>query len=131
MTVVSLRDVIKRTANGEKVVNGANLSVDDGEIVAVLGAADSGKGTLLSLIAGRQQASAGEIRIRGVVANKVPAGVHSRGEWLKIFDAGGCALVSAKVTSAGIRVAIVRGTGCRAFARGSRSLPARGTRAHN
>jgi hypothetical protein len=33
--------------------------------------------------------------------------------------------VSAKVTSAGIRVAIVRGTGCRAFAPGSRSLPAR------
>ena len=72
MTVVSLRDVIKRTINGEKVVNGANLSVDDGEIVAVLGAAGSGKGTLLDLIAGRQQASAGEIRIRGVVANMVP-----------------------------------------------------------
>jgi multiple sugar transport system ATP-binding protein len=72
MTVVSLRDVIKRSINGEKVVNGANLSVDDGEIVAVLGAAGSGKGTLLDLIAGRLKASAGEIRIRGVVANKVP-----------------------------------------------------------
>jgi multiple sugar transport system ATP-binding protein len=72
MTVVSLRDVIKRIANGAEVVKRANLSVDDGEIVAVLGAADSGKGTLLNLIAGRQHASAGEIRIRGVVANNVP-----------------------------------------------------------
>ncbi|HET6194049.1 MAG TPA: ABC transporter ATP-binding protein [Trebonia sp.] len=84
MTVVSLRDVIKRTINGEKVVNGANLSVDDGEIVAVLGAAGSGKRALFDLITGRLKATAGEILIRGVVANEVPprdrdvAMVHSK-----------------------------------------------------
>jgi len=72
LAVISLRDITKRTANGTEVVRRANLAVDDGEIVAVLGPAGSGKGTLLNLIAGRQHVSAGEVRIRGILANDVP-----------------------------------------------------------
>jgi ABC-type sugar transport system ATPase subunit len=72
LVVISLRDITKRAANGTEVVKRVNLAVDDGEIVAVLGSAGSGTGTLLNLIAGRQHATSGEVRIGGIVANDLP-----------------------------------------------------------
>ncbi|MEQ8756999.1 MAG: ABC transporter ATP-binding protein [Coleofasciculus sp. G1-WW12-02] len=43
-----------------------NMHIESGEFVSVVGASGSGKSTLLRLIAGLEQATAGEIRVDGV-----------------------------------------------------------------
>jgi NitT/TauT family transport system ATP-binding protein len=43
-----------------------NMHIESGEFVSVVGASGSGKSTLLRLIAGLDQATAGEIRVDGV-----------------------------------------------------------------
>lgn len=50
---------------GLLVLNRTSLSVQSGEMVALLGANGSGKSTLLRLAAGALQASAGKVKIRG------------------------------------------------------------------
>ena len=54
---------------GEPVLTGADLTVDDGEILAVLGASGSGKSTLLRAIAGLQQPRSGRIEIASVTTD--------------------------------------------------------------
>ncbi|MEP7350689.1 MAG: nitrate ABC transporter ATP-binding protein [Sphingorhabdus sp.] len=50
---------------GTSVLNDINLSVAEGEFVAILGFSGTGKTTLISLIAGLQEPDSGEILIRG------------------------------------------------------------------
>ncbi len=50
---------------GTPVLNDINLSVTEGEFVAILGFSGTGKTTLISLIAGLLEADSGEILIRG------------------------------------------------------------------
>ena len=53
------------------ILNSVNFSIDEGEIVSLLGASGSGKTTLLRLIAGLEVLKYGSIEIDGVtVANK-------------------------------------------------------------
>lgn len=59
---------------GNQVFTGANLTLDDGEILGLLGASGSGKSTLLRVIAGLQPPQAGTIEIAGVVTDD--AGHH-------------------------------------------------------
>ena len=47
------------------VLNDINLRIAEGEFVAIVGFSGSGKSTLISLIAGLQQADAGEVLIKG------------------------------------------------------------------
>jgi nitrate/nitrite transport system ATP-binding protein len=47
------------------VLNGIDLSVDEGEFVAILGFSGTGKTTLISLIAGLIEADSGEVLVRG------------------------------------------------------------------
>ena len=52
------------TSNGElDILKGINLSIRDGESVAIVGAAGSGKSTLLGLMAGLDQHTQGSIRL--------------------------------------------------------------------
>jgi nitrate/nitrite transport system ATP-binding protein len=47
------------------VLNDINLRIEEGEFVAIVGFSGSGKSTLISLIAGLQQADAGEVLVKG------------------------------------------------------------------
>src|ERR1700712_3877052 len=54
-------------------VEGADLTVADGELFAILGPSGSGKTTVLRMIAGFEQPTAGTIRLGGVEVTEVPA----------------------------------------------------------
>jgi nitrate/nitrite transport system ATP-binding protein len=54
---------------GTPVLNGINLTVEEGEFVAILGFSGTGKTTLISLIAGLIEADAGEVLVRGQPVN--------------------------------------------------------------
>jgi len=56
-----------------KVLDGINLSVTDGETVAIVGPSGSGKTTLLILLAGLEQPQSGEIRMDGITLNPLDA----------------------------------------------------------
>jgi putative spermidine/putrescine transport system ATP-binding protein len=54
-------------------VNDVDLTVDDGELFAILGPSGSGKTTVLRMIAGFEQPTAGVIRLGGVDVTGLPA----------------------------------------------------------
>src|ERR1700712_728606 len=64
-----------RARRGHDVVavEGADLTVADGELFAILGPSGSGKTTVLRMIAGFEQPTAGTIRLGGVDVTEVPA----------------------------------------------------------
>ena len=68
MTVLELRDVHRVHGTGETAVNaldGISLSVDPGELVAVMGPSGSGKSTLLNLAGGLDSPTSGQILVDG------------------------------------------------------------------
>ena len=74
--MVSARGVVKTFGQGRaarRVLDGADLDVARGEIVAVLGRSGSGKSTLLHLLGGLDRPEAGRIEVAGVA-------VHEAGE---------------------------------------------------
>ena len=60
---VTLAGVGKRFERGPVVLQGIDLTVDQGEFVALLGASGCGKSTLLRLVAGLEAPTAGEVRL--------------------------------------------------------------------
>jgi putative spermidine/putrescine transport system ATP-binding protein len=64
-----------RIGRGRKIValEGADLAVGDGELFAILGPSGSGKTTVLRMIAGFEQPTAGTIRLGGVDVTALPA----------------------------------------------------------
>lgn len=56
-----------------KVLDGVDLSVEDGETLAIVGPSGSGKTTLLILLAGLEQPLGGEIRLDGIALNSLDA----------------------------------------------------------
>ena len=70
---VELIGVRKEFSTGTVAVEGADLCVSDGELFAILGPSGSGKTTVLRMIAGFEQPTAGEIRLGGVDVTGLPA----------------------------------------------------------
>jgi multiple sugar transport system ATP-binding protein len=66
---IVLEHVTRRFADGTVAVNDANLNVDDGEFMILVGPSGSGKSTTLNMIAGLEDVTEGEIRIGGRVVN--------------------------------------------------------------
>jgi len=67
--LIELRDVTKVYGKGESEVRalaGANLRIDDGEFVAVMGASGSGKSTCLNVLGCLDKPTAGSYLFRGV-----------------------------------------------------------------
>ena len=69
MTAIELTNIHLGYPNGNRVFDGAELTVAEGEILGVLGASGSGKSTLLRLIAGVQHPHAGTVTIAGKIAD--------------------------------------------------------------
>jgi ABC-type lipoprotein export system ATPase subunit len=68
MAAVHARGLVKAFGEGRaarRVLDGADLDVEPGEVVAVLGRSGSGKSTLLHLLGGLDRAEAGTIEIAG------------------------------------------------------------------
>ena len=76
-TLVSLKDVVKRYQRGKQsveVLHGVNLSIEQGEFLALMGPSGSGKTTLLNLIAGLDQPTEGEVTVAGERIDKLSGG---------------------------------------------------------
>ncbi|WP_277587413.1 ABC transporter ATP-binding protein [Psychrobacillus antarcticus] len=68
MTIFTINDVRKTFITGEvaeEILKGIDLSLQQGEITALVGASGSGKSTLLTIAAGLQPASDGQITFNG------------------------------------------------------------------
>jgi ABC-type lipoprotein export system ATPase subunit len=69
MAVVRARGLVKTFGEGRvarRILDGADLEVQAGEVVAVLGRSGSGKSTLLHLLGGLDRPEAGSIELGGV-----------------------------------------------------------------
>jgi thiamine transport system ATP-binding protein len=74
--VLEVRDITV-AFDGPPVLRGASLSVDDAEVVALLGPSGSGKSTLLRVIAGLVVPTSGSVHLDGRDITRVPT--HRRG----------------------------------------------------
>ena len=63
--MLELRDIGKVYANGTRALSRVALTVEAGEIVAVVGGSGCGKSTLLRLVSGLDQATEGEVVVDG------------------------------------------------------------------
>ncbi|MFQ5857093.1 MAG: ABC transporter ATP-binding protein [Anaerolineae bacterium] len=71
MAVVEARG-IKKHFGEVKAVDGVDLSIQEGELLAILGPSGCGKTTLMRLIAGLEKPTAGDIFIGGRVVTELP-----------------------------------------------------------
>ena len=68
MVILETRDLKKQYGTGETAVHalaGENLSVENGEFVAVVGTSGSGKSTLLHMLGGLDRATSGKVYVDG------------------------------------------------------------------
>src|ERR1041385_5839712 len=71
MASVAIRDV-RKAFGSTNIIHGVDVSINDGEFVVLVGPSGCGKTTLLRMIAGLENITAGEIRIGDRVVNNVP-----------------------------------------------------------
>ena len=71
MAEIAIRNVSKRYRDGTVAVRDFNLDITDGELMILVGPSGCGKTTLLRMIAGLEEITAGEIVIGGRVVNEL------------------------------------------------------------
>lgn len=67
-TLIGLKNVVKAYETGSQIVKAAdnlNFTIDEGELVVILGPSGSGKSTLLNLLGGLDSVTSGDIIIDG------------------------------------------------------------------
>src|SRR5512135_3411071 len=104
MTVLSIRDLTIRIA-GRPLLEGANLQIDDGRKVGLVGRNGAGKSTLLRAITGDLQPDGGELRLAqrarmAHVAQEAPGGEEALIDVVLAADTERTALMTEAETSA-------------------------------
>lgn len=69
---------LQKTYGRRKVVDGVSLTVDEGEIVGLLGANGAGKTTTFYMMVGLEQSEAGSILLKGNDVTKLPMYLRAR-----------------------------------------------------
>lgn len=72
MSQIELLNISKSYDKQEDVLNGINLSIEEGEFFVLVGPSGSGKSTLLRMIAGLEEISGGVLKINGQNVNHLP-----------------------------------------------------------
>ena len=72
MALIEIQNISK-AFGARHVLENVNLTVEEGELVSVVGYTGSGKSTLISIVAGLLRADSGQILIRGAKSNGFPA----------------------------------------------------------
>jgi len=78
MSVVEISDIYRCYRAGEYVLRGVSLSVDPGEVVALIGRNGAGKTTLLKVALGLLHAQSGSVRLFGLDPQDDPVEVKRR-----------------------------------------------------
>jgi polar amino acid transport system ATP-binding protein len=68
MSLVELKDVVKRYGQNQ-VLNGVSLTVEKGEIIAIIGRSGSGKSTMLRCVNGLEPIQGGSVSFEGKKVN--------------------------------------------------------------
>jgi phosphonate transport system ATP-binding protein len=68
--MIRFTNVGKTYPNGVQALKGINLTIDEGEFVAILGLSGAGKSTLLRLINQLIETTEGEVEVNGIIVNK-------------------------------------------------------------
>ncbi|GFI43403.1 bacitracin export ATP-binding protein BceA [Lachnospiraceae bacterium] len=66
MSILSTKNLVKQYGKEPNVVNalnGVNISIDQGEFVAIIGTSGSGKSTLLNMLGGLDRPTSGSVRV--------------------------------------------------------------------
>lgn len=128
--LVELDDLSFAYPNSPPVIRNLNLTVQQGERVAILGSSGCGKSTVLSLIAGLAEAGSGAIRIGGVTLDHTTAdGLRNTIGWVsqKPFFFAGSLKANIRFGRAGVSEGMVeetlRRTGLDALSEARRHLP--------
>ena len=68
--MIRFTNVGKTYPNGVQALKGINLTINEGEFVAILGLSGAGKSTLLRLINQLIETTEGEVEVDGIIVNK-------------------------------------------------------------
>ena len=88
LKTVNLRKIYQVPSGDVRALDGVNLSIEEGEFVAIVGSSGSGKTTLLNLLGGLDRPSEGSIYVRGKKLEKiwrVKSLLYSEGEILALY----------------------------------------------
>jgi Fe-S cluster assembly ATP-binding protein len=79
MTFLEIKD-LRVSIDGKQILNGLNLSIDKGEVHAIMGPNGSGKSTLANAILGHPKYTldSGEIRVKGELINNLSTDLRAR-----------------------------------------------------
>jgi general nucleoside transport system ATP-binding protein len=77
--VLEVKDLVVRDERGHTVVNGLDLTVRAGEIVAIAGVHGNGQSELVEAITGLRDPDAGEVRINSRIYENDPRAVYTAG----------------------------------------------------
>jgi putative ABC transport system ATP-binding protein len=78
LEVHSLRKVYRRDSEDIVVLDGINMTVPDGEFIALMGPSGSGKTTLLNIIAGIDRATSGNVTVGGTDVTQLSEGALAK-----------------------------------------------------
>lgn len=69
--MIELKNVSKRYKNGVNALNNANLKVEQGEFVYIIGPTGSGKSTLIKILSGEEIPTSGDVNVVGINIGKL------------------------------------------------------------